>query len=283
MLVGEEHGIEAVEIGSKRLGPEVRAAVDDDPARTPGEEHRRPEAPVPWIVGRARLAVAGDPRNPGARPRPQDPDPQLARLGARVARIEPRLQAQRELVARGTPPSGRRVARRRIGRAGLGVGQARRALRSDPLPEPPDHDGRTAGRDPVERLVGQRVGGAVLRARHVAGAPAAEAAEAGGRLGVERDELGVLDPPAAPQLLHDQHRIEQERELVGPQLLGEGEGPQEPGVLGDVVGLAAERLRRRWRSAGRPAARRRGRRRRSGRHRTTPGRGCRAPPRRCGR
>jgi hypothetical protein len=60
---------------------------------------------------------------------------------------------------------------------------------------------------------------------------------------VEGSQLGVLDPPAAPQLFDDEQRVEQQSQLLGAEFLGQSQGPQERGVLGDVVRLPAERLR----------------------------------------
>ena len=77
------------------------------------------------------------------------------------------------------------------------------------------HRGRPAGR-PVDRLVGERVGDRVLGPWHVRRGPALEAREhlAAGR--PERDQLGVLDPPPAGELLDDQLRVEQQVDLAAP-------------------------------------------------------------------
>ena len=56
----------------------------------------------------------------------------------------------------------------------------------------------------------------------------------------ERDQLGVLDPPAAGQLLDDQLRIEQQMDLARTELARQIERPDDARVLGDVVGLDAE-------------------------------------------
>ena len=104
------------------------------------------------------------------------------------------------------------------------------------------------------------------------------------RLGVERGELGVLHPPAAAQLLHDEHRVEQEGDLLGAQLRGQGRAragrpctrrrcwsggraPREIVAIGGASGpLGAGRVRVDQDGAGRRRAR-----------------DCRAPPRRSGR
>jgi hypothetical protein len=59
----------------------------------------------------------------------------------------------------------------------------------------------------------------------------------------EWDQLGVLDPPAARELLDDQLGIEEHRHLAGTQLAGQGKGPDDPGVFRDVVRLDAEVVR----------------------------------------
>src|SRR4029079_15135390 len=96
---------------------------------------------------------------------------------------------------------------------------------------------------PVDRLIGERVGDGVLGARDVVGRPAPEPAERAPRRGPQRDELGVLDPPATGQLLHDQLRVEQEVDLRRAKLLGELEGPDDARVFGHVVRLDAEVVR----------------------------------------
>ena len=99
----------------------------------------------------------------------------------------------------------------------------------------------------------------------------------------QRDQLRVLDPPAARELLDDQLRVEEHRDLPGAELRGQGERPDDGRVLGDVVRLDAEELRDRRvghgsRVAGVGPAQvdqdRPGRRR---------ARGCRGRPRRSGR
>jgi len=53
----------------------------------------------------------------------------------------------------------------------------------------------------------------------------------------ERDELGVLDPPATGKLFDDQLRIEQQMDLASAELTGERKGAHHSRVLGDVVRL----------------------------------------------
>jgi hypothetical protein len=105
---------------------------------------------------------------------------------------------------------------------------------------PPDDGCRPARSDAVDRLVGQRVGGGVLSPRDVDRRPAIEGAErlAGGL--PQRDELRVLDPPAAGQLLDDQLGVEQHRHLAGTELARQLQRPDDGRVLGDVVRLDAE-------------------------------------------
>ncbi len=67
----------------------------------------------------------------------------------------------------------------------------------------------------------------VLRPRHVAGGPAVEPGQRLARRRPERDELGVLDPPAAGELLDDQLRVEQQVDLAGAQLPGQVERPHD--------------------------------------------------------
>ena len=105
------------------------------------------------------------------------------------------------------------------------------------------HDGRGTTRgDAIDRLVGERVRGRVLGAWHVIGRPAIERAERPSSLFPQRDQLCVLDPPAAGQLLDDQLRVEEHRDLAGTELLGEGERPHDSRVFGDVVRLDAEEV-----------------------------------------
>ena len=85
--------------------------------------------------------------------------------------------------------------------------------------------------------------------------------------------LASLTRQRPSQLLDDQHRVEQERHLLGAQLLREGQGAQRPPCTRPRCWSGAPAPRRRWRSAGRPAARRRQRRRRSGPRRTDAGPG----------
>src|SRR5579862_3110125 len=94
--------------------------------------------------------------------------------------------------------------------AGPGILRPARAWNGRGPVRPPDDDRRAAGPDAIDRLVGQGVGGRVLGARDVVGRPAPEAAKRPPDLGVERDDLEVLDPPAAVDLLHDQLRVEEQ-------------------------------------------------------------------------
>ena len=107
----------------------------------------------------------------------------------------------------------------------------------------------------VERHVGERVGGPVVRPRLVDRGPSAERAQASRRLGEEALQLGVLDPPAAVQLLHDELRIETQVDLLGAQPLGLAQRQHEPRVLGDVVRPDAEVRVPRPRPPSRPARR----------------------------
>ena len=72
--------------------------------------------------------------------------------------------------------------------------------------------------------------------------PGLKAAEDAAARRPERDELGVLDPPAAGQLLDDELRVEEQVDLDGPEVARQLQGAQHPGVLGDVVRLDAEVL-----------------------------------------
>ena len=131
-------------------------------------------------------------------------------------------------------------------RAWVRANMAARRPIDRPVPRDPltrgsaHHRSRPAGVRPVDRLVGQLVGDGVEGPRHVGRGPAIEPGEGLARRGPERDQLGVLDPPAAGQLLDDQLRIEQQVDLAGTQLARKVEGADDPRVLGDVVGLDAE-------------------------------------------
>ena len=71
---------------------------------------------------------------------------------------------------------------------------------------------------------------------------AAEALRALQRLGVERLEVRRLDPEAAQHLLDEQQAVGGDRDLGGAPLGGAPQREEEGAVLGDVVGLVAERL-----------------------------------------
>ncbi len=112
------------------------------------------------------------------------------------------------------------------------------------IPARPYHrDSRTPGRDPVDGLVGECVRGGVLGPRHVGGGPAIERAQDPTGLDVEGNQFRILDPPTTRELLDDQLRIEQQVNLARPELRGQGQGADDPSVLGDVVRLGAEILR----------------------------------------
>jgi hypothetical protein len=108
---------------------------------------------------------------------------------------------------------------------------------------PDDHLRGPAGHHPVDRLVGERVGNGVLGPRDVGGRPEPERAEDGLRLGPQRLQLRVLDPPAAVQLLDDQLGVEEQVDPIGAQLAGEAKRPNDARPLGDVVRRPAEVFR----------------------------------------
>ena len=117
----------------------------------------------------------------------------------------------------------------------------RRPVPRHPSPARASHDrSRPAGVRPVDRLVRQLVGDGVEGARDVDGGPAIEPGEGLAGRRPERDQLRVLHPPAAGQLLDDQLRIEQQVDLAGTELARQVQGPDDAGVLRDVVGLDAE-------------------------------------------
>ena len=126
------------------------------------------------------------------------------------------------------------------------------------------------------------IGHRVLGPRHVRRRPAVEPAERLARRGPQRDELGVLDPPAAGQLLDDQLRIEQEVDLARAQLRARSSARTTPVYSATLLVWTPEVLRDR---GVRDAPRCRG-------HRPAqvdtaprparPGPGCRAPRRRSG-
>jgi hypothetical protein len=119
----------------------------------------------------------------------------------------------------------------------------------------PDDHGRPTRRDPVDRLVAERVGQRVLGAWDVGRGPAIEGAQRPPGVLPERDQLRILDPPAASQLLDDQLRIEQHDDLPRPELAGQGQGTYDRRVLRNVVRLDAEELRDRGVGSGPRVAR----------------------------
>ncbi len=136
VLVAQEHGVEAIEVGCQGLGPEVGAAVDHDPPGAPGKEDGGAEAPVAGVARGAGRAVAGDPGQALAGPGAEDPDAQLAGVGAGIARVEARLQPEPHLVPGHRPPRPRPgAARRRV--AGVRLARPRAATAaSDRIPSP---------------------------------------------------------------------------------------------------------------------------------------------------
>jgi hypothetical protein len=60
---------------------------------------------------------------------------------------------------------------------------------------------------------------------------------------MDRDQLRVLDPPAAVELLDDQLGVEEQLDLSRTQLLRKGERAQDGRVLGYVVRLDSKVLR----------------------------------------
>ena len=108
---------------------------------------------------------------------------------------------------------------------------------------PSDHERWTTGGDAVDRLVGERIGERVLGPRNVGRRPPRESRQGSPRLRVERNQLGVLDPPAAGELLDDELRVRQQVDFPGAQLGGQRQGADDAGVFGDVVGLDAEVFR----------------------------------------
>ena len=133
------------------------------------------------------------------------------------------------------------------------------------------------------RLVGQPVGHAVERARHVRRGPALEARQRAHRGRHSGCSFASLTRQRPCELLHDQLRVEQQVDLARPELAGELERPDHARVLGDVVGLDAQVVgdRRVGRGRGRRGASGRSSRRTAPR-RATPDPGCRARRRRCG-
>jgi hypothetical protein len=105
---------------------------------------------------------------------------------------------------------------------------------------PPNDGCRAAGVDAIDRLVRQRIGGGVLGPWHVDGRPAIEGSQCSAGGLPERDELRVLDAPAAGELFDDELRVEEHRDLARTELAGEGERADDPCVLGDVICLDPE-------------------------------------------
>jgi hypothetical protein len=105
-----------------------------------------------------------------------------------------------------------------------------------------DHDCRPTRRTPIDRLVAECIGKGILGTRDVRRGPSVEVAQDPPRLFPERDQLGVLDPPATRQLLDDQLRIEEQVDLACTQLASQRESPDDRNVLGDVVRPDAEEL-----------------------------------------
>ena len=103
------------------------------------------------------------------------------------------------------------------------------------------------------------VRGRVLGPRHVGRRPALEPGERRLRLGPQRLQLRVLDPPAAVELLDDELRVEEQVDLLArPSRWASSSARTHARPLGDVVGLDAQRLARSSRRAarsdrGRPA------------------------------
>ena len=116
----------------------------------------------------------------------------------------------------------RRRAPQRIGRSpGQLPGDRRVGSRIAPIRAALHDHGGAAGRRPVDRLVGQRVGDASSgRAARAPPSSARSPPSVCRARGPERDELGVLDPPAAGELLDDQLRIEQQVDLATPRARG---------------------------------------------------------------
>ncbi|MEA2578836.1 MAG: hypothetical protein QOD78_2424 [Chloroflexota bacterium] len=125
------------------------------------------------------------------------------------------------------------------GRSGAGSGSG-----------PHDDDRRPARCDTVDRLVAERIGQRVLGPRYVRRRPAVEATQDPTGLLPQGDQLGILDPPATGQLLDDELGVQEQVDLASTQLAGEAQGPDDGGVLRDVVRLDAEELRDRRVGAG---------------------------------
>jgi hypothetical protein len=113
-----------------------------------------------------------------------------------------------------------------------------------------DDDRRSTRGHPIDGFVAQGVGQRVLGARNVRRGPSVHPAQESAGLLPERNELRVLDPPATRQLLDDQLGVEQQVDLAGAQLTGEGERPNDRGVFRDVVRLDTEELGDRGVGAG---------------------------------
>ncbi len=94
---------------------------------------------------------------------------------------------------------------------------------------------------PVQRLVDQGVGFLVVLATHVADVEQGQARDHAFGLGEERFQVGVLDLVATLELAHDQLGVRAQPHLGGGLLRREPQRLDQPVVLGDVVGRAAER------------------------------------------
>ena len=112
----------------------------------------------------------------------------------------------------------------------------------DHVPRSTDHDLWATGLGPIDCLICERVRHRVLRTGHVIGRPACTFGQAPACRGPQRDELRILDAPAAGELLHDQLRVEEQVHLLCPELARQVERTHDAGVFGDVVGLDAEVL-----------------------------------------
>ena len=153
-------------------------------------------------------------------------------LGGRALPATLRCGARTFLTPAGCPasarPSGRLAGPRIVGH-GRGSPQRRPGERRTRLrPSGPRDARRSARRHPVERLVGQPVGRRVLGPRHVGRRPALEARQRRLRLGPQRLQLRVLDPPPAVELLHDQLRVEEQVDLLRARAAGRARAPAAP-------------------------------------------------------
>src|SRR3954469_24851326 len=99
---------------------------------------------------------------------------------------------------------------------------------------------RTACVCPVDGLIRKGIGDRIPCARNVRRRPAVESTERRPCCRPQRDELGVLDPPAPGQLLDDELRVEQKVHLACPEVTCEVQGTDDAGVLRHVVGWDSE-------------------------------------------